>query len=191
LCAHSVDGRFHPTPFDFDELRAPSREIPLASVKVANRAIEKQRPENEPFGKSGTRCGLFDPQIEEPFGVTYSGRLDHNIYPVTQFKCQVNGPREAGRYNLSVALLGTAMMPDRCERGRAYAWACVCVGVGILKCVLRHNLNACNCVQQHEHGRSGGRAKNLRDGPPWRGLYAAGTRWPAPSTADTGSDRVI
>jgi len=25
---------------------------------------------------------------------------------------QVNGPREAGRYNLSVALLGTAMMPD-------------------------------------------------------------------------------
>jgi hypothetical protein len=60
----SVDGRFHPTPFDFDELRAPSREIPLASVKVANRATEKQRPENEPFGKSGTRCGLFDPDIE-------------------------------------------------------------------------------------------------------------------------------
>ena len=108
-----MDGRFHPTPFDFEELRAPSREIPLTSVKVANRALEKQRPENEPFGKSGTRCGLFDPGIEEPFGVTYGTTLDHNIYPVTEFKCQVNGPREAGRYNLSVALLGTAMMPDR------------------------------------------------------------------------------
>ena len=107
-----MDGRFHPTPFDFEELRAPSREIPLTSVKVANRALEKQRPENEPFGKSGTRCGLFDPGIEEPFGVTYGTTLDHNIYPVTEFKCQVNGPREAGRYNLSVALLGTAMMPD-------------------------------------------------------------------------------
>ena len=107
-----MDGRFHPKPFDFDELRAPSREIPLASVKVANRALEKQRPENEPFGKSGTRCGLFDPDVEEPFGVTYATSLDSNEYPVTGFKCQVNGPREAGRYNLSVALLGTAMMPD-------------------------------------------------------------------------------
>ena len=103
LAPGSVDGRFHPTPFDFEELRAPSREIPLASVKVANRASEKQRPENEPFGKSGTRCGLFDPAIEEPFGVTLSTSRDHNIYPVTQFKCQVNGPREAGRYNLSGA----------------------------------------------------------------------------------------
>lgn len=102
-----VEGRFHKTPFEFEELRAPSMEIPLASVKIANRAEEAQRAENEPFGKSGTRCALFDQEIEEPYGV---GEV--HGHEVREFKCQVNGPREAGRYNLSVALLGTKMAND-------------------------------------------------------------------------------
>jgi len=101
-----VKGRFHRTPFDFDELRAPSMEIPLASVKIANRAAEAQRAENEPFGQSGTRCALFNQEIEEPYGVVEGNN------EVTGFRCQVNGPREAGRYNLSVALLGTQMKDD-------------------------------------------------------------------------------
>ena len=77
------------------------------SVKIANRAVEGQRPENEPFGQSGTRCALFDQDIEEPFGVS-----DTAGGGVEWFKCQVNGPREAGRYNLSVALLGHGMTHD-------------------------------------------------------------------------------
>ena len=63
-------GRFHKAPFEFEELRAPANEVSLASVKVANRPGEGQSPENEPFGKSGTRCALFDAEIEEPYGVT-------------------------------------------------------------------------------------------------------------------------
>jgi hypothetical protein len=98
-----VNGRFHSMPFEFEELRAPSMEIPLASVKIANRAAEKQQPGNEPFGQSGTRCALFNQESEEPFEVVLQGDT------VSEFTCQVNGPREAGRYNMSVALLGRNM----------------------------------------------------------------------------------
>ena len=113
----TVDGRFHKAPFDFDELRAPSQEVPLLSVKVANREGEGQSPENEPFGQSGTRCALFDADIEEPYGLVYNEEKLWNgnlRYPdqVDQFKCQIYGPREGGRYNLSVALLGSAMIPE-------------------------------------------------------------------------------
>ena len=110
----TVSGRFHATPFEYERLRAPSMEIPLASVKIANRALEGQRPENEPFGQSGTRCALFNQNIEEPFGVgdvswdCQSGQPGC-VPNVNRFICEVNGPREAGRYNLSVALLGTGM----------------------------------------------------------------------------------
>ena len=45
-------------------------EVPLLSVKVANRPGEGQNPENEPFGQSGTRCSVFNPDTEEPYGVT-------------------------------------------------------------------------------------------------------------------------
>jgi hypothetical protein len=110
----TVDGRFHRKPFEFEVLRAPAVEIPLASVKIANRAPESQRPENEPFGQSGTRCVLFNPELEEPFGVVYASGEE-----VRQFKCQVNGPRAAGRYNLSVALLGTAMEDNQMWLGEA------------------------------------------------------------------------
>jgi len=79
------------------------------SVKIANRAAEKQRPQNEPFGQSGTRCALFNQDIEEPFGV---GDVYNSGQEIRDFNCQVNGPREAGRYNLSVALLGSEMMND-------------------------------------------------------------------------------
>ncbi len=48
---------------------------------------------------------LFDPASEQPYPLVQSGEL------VSQFMCQI-GPREGGRYNLSVALLGQAMMPD-------------------------------------------------------------------------------
>jgi hypothetical protein len=102
----TVNGRFHSKPFEFEVLRAPAVEIPLVSVKIANRAPESQRPENEPFGQSGTRCALFNQELEEPFGV---GQVYEGGQEVRQFKCQVHGPRAAGRYNLSVALLGTAM----------------------------------------------------------------------------------
>lgn len=54
----TVTGRFKATPFNFDEMKAPSQEVPLASVKIANREAEQQNPKNEPFGQSGTRCGL-------------------------------------------------------------------------------------------------------------------------------------
>ena len=36
----TVKGRFHTAPFEFEEMRAPHMEIPLASVKIANRAAE-------------------------------------------------------------------------------------------------------------------------------------------------------
>ena len=104
----TVAGKFYSGPFDFNELQSPTLEVPLASVKVANRDPEKQRPENEPFGQSGTRCGLFDSKAEAPYGV-FSG---DGRSLVSKFLCQISGPREAGRYNLSVALLGQAMMPD-------------------------------------------------------------------------------
>lgn len=48
---------------------------------------------------------LFDPVSEQPYPLVQSGQL------VSQFVCQI-GPREGGRYNMSVALLGQAMMPD-------------------------------------------------------------------------------
>ena len=105
----TVSGRWRLEPFNFDEVKAPSQEVPLISVKVANRGTEFSRPKNEPFGQSGTRCALFDPATEEPFGVFPNSGNNR----VEGFICQVNGPREGGRYNLSVALLGTAMIPDR------------------------------------------------------------------------------
>jgi len=37
-------------------------QVPLISVKVANRGTAFSRPFNEPFGQSGTRCALFDPE---------------------------------------------------------------------------------------------------------------------------------
>jgi hypothetical protein len=101
----TIAGRFHSAPFAFSEIRAPRLEVPLASVKVVNPSVEQQQPANEPFGQSGTRCMLFDPISEEPYPLVQSGEL------VSQFVCQI-GPREGGRYNLSVALLGRAMMPD-------------------------------------------------------------------------------
>jgi hypothetical protein len=103
----TVSGVFFSGPFAIKALQSPSLEVPLASVKIANRQPEQQRPENEPFGQSGTRCALFDPGLEEPYGVFGDGG---NL--VTKFFCKISGPREAGRYNLSVALLGQAMMPD-------------------------------------------------------------------------------
>ena len=102
-----MTGTFYSGPFAFSALQSPTLEVPLASVKVANREQEQQRPETEPFGQSGTRCGLFDPSLEAPYGV-YGDGGDL----VNKFNCKVSGPREAGRYNLSVALLGQAMMPD-------------------------------------------------------------------------------
>ena len=110
----TVRGRFHKKPFEFEVLRAPNAEIPLASVKVANRPGEQQKPENEPFGQSGTRCALFDQTIEEPFGVS-----EVNGEEVNWFKCQVNGPRDAGRYNLSVALLGDGTQDRQMTMGEA------------------------------------------------------------------------
>jgi hypothetical protein len=101
----TVSGRFHSAPFAFSEVRAPRLEVPLASVKVTNPSAEQQQPANEPFGQSGTRCMLFDPISEQPYPLVQSGDL------VSRFVCQIGG-REGGRYNLSVALLGQAMMPD-------------------------------------------------------------------------------
>jgi hypothetical protein len=48
---------------------------------------------------------LFDPISEQPYALVQSGDL------VSRFVCQISG-REGGRYNMSVALLGQAMMPD-------------------------------------------------------------------------------
>ena len=101
----TVSGSFYKSPFAPNEVQSPRMEVPLASVKVANRDLNQQRPENEPFGQSGTRCGLFDPTTELPYRVESGGDQ------VTSFSCMISGPREAGRYNLSVALLGQAMSP--------------------------------------------------------------------------------
>jgi len=81
----TTTGKWHITPFSFDELKAPQREVPLASVKVANRDAAQQEPRNEPFGQSGVRCQLFDPLTEEPYGV-----VDDGGSTVTQFNCKVN-----------------------------------------------------------------------------------------------------
>jgi hypothetical protein len=43
-------------------------------------------------------------RAEEPFGIYHIN--DNQDWEVEKFFCQVNGPREGGRYNLSVALLG-------------------------------------------------------------------------------------
>jgi hypothetical protein len=42
-------------------------QVPLVSVKVANRLTAFSRPENEPFGASGTRCGIFNPDTGAHF----------------------------------------------------------------------------------------------------------------------------
>ena len=104
-----VSGSWRSEPFAFEELNAPRMEVPLSSVKIANRAPEQQEGQNEPFGKSGTRCALFNAELEEPFGITEGSSQGW----IKDFICKVNGPREAGRYNVSVALLGKAMIPDR------------------------------------------------------------------------------
>jgi len=49
----TVKGRWHGTGFVNEEIKAPSQEIPLVSVKVANRPGELADPKNEPFGSSG------------------------------------------------------------------------------------------------------------------------------------------
>ena len=103
----TVTGFWMNTPFNFEEIRAPSQEIPLVSVKVANRPGALQNAANEPFGASGTRCLLFDPATEEPYGIEPD---DNN--PVRLFKCSVGPAPEANRYNLSVALLGRGRIPD-------------------------------------------------------------------------------
>jgi hypothetical protein len=101
----TISGFFHERPFEFEEIRAPRLEVPLASVKVVNPSIEQQQAANEPFGKSGTRCMLFDPTSEQPYALVQSGDT------VSQFVCRISG-REGGRYNVSVALLGLGMKPE-------------------------------------------------------------------------------
>jgi hypothetical protein len=101
----TVSGFFFSAPFAFNEIKAPRLEVPLVSVKLANPSIAQQQPANEPFGKSGTRCMLFDPMSEQPYAIVQSGTT------VSQFSCRIIG-RDGGRYNMSVALLGQAMMPD-------------------------------------------------------------------------------
>lgn len=76
------------------------------SVKIANKASANvdNKARDEPFGQSGSRCSLFDPGEgdEEPFGA-----FNNTPSPtIIKFLCQVQGQREGGRYNLSVALLG-------------------------------------------------------------------------------------
>ena len=69
----TVTGRFHYAPFAADQTQAPRLEVPLASVKVANRDAAQQQPSNEPFGRSGTRCSLFDAVTEAPYPLVLSG----------------------------------------------------------------------------------------------------------------------
>jgi hypothetical protein len=98
----TITGFFHPEPFKVEEVKAPSQEVPLISVKIANKGEENTKAKNEPFGQSGTRCTLFDPTSEEPIGVS---EYSHSWYRfVRQFKCRVSGQREGGRYNMSVSL---------------------------------------------------------------------------------------
>jgi hypothetical protein len=104
----TVEGVFARNPFNFDEVKAPSQEVPLVSVKIANTGVENTRAQNEPFGQSGTRCTLFEPTSDEPLGVTEYRDIVH------KFVCRVGGQREGGRYNLSVALLGNSYnSPDQ------------------------------------------------------------------------------
>jgi hypothetical protein len=49
----TVKGEWYGTGFVNEEIKAPSQEIPLVSVKVANRPGELADPKNEPFGSSG------------------------------------------------------------------------------------------------------------------------------------------
>lgn len=69
----TVTGRFHSAPFSADQTQAPRLEVPLASVKVANRDAAQQQPSNEPFGISGTRCSLFDAVTENPYPLVQNG----------------------------------------------------------------------------------------------------------------------
>ncbi len=63
---------------------------------VVNRGKEFRKPANDPFGQPGTRCLLFDPLSEEPYGTTM-----RNSNEVSMFKCAV-GSREGWRYALDV-----------------------------------------------------------------------------------------
>ncbi len=69
----TVSGRFHSAPFSADQTQAPRLEVPLASVKVANREAAQQQPSNEPFGTSGTRCSLVDAVTDEPYPLVQNG----------------------------------------------------------------------------------------------------------------------
>ncbi len=81
----TITGFFHSAPFAFNEIRAPRLEVPLVSVKVANPSVAQQKPENEPFGKSGTRCMLFDPTTEQPYPTVQSGDTLTGDYTVIQY----------------------------------------------------------------------------------------------------------
>ncbi len=110
-------GLFPEGPFNFDEVKSPVNEVPLVSVKIANKASANvdNKAKDEPFGQSGSRCAIFEfgDGDELPLGVfknSGSRNLrDQESGPwVYKFICQVEGQREGGRYNISVALLGPA-----------------------------------------------------------------------------------
>ena len=95
-----------------EEVKAPSQEVPLISVKVANKGAENTKAQNEPFGQSGTRCTLFDPVTEEPIGISeYQQTAGSSYRFVRQFKCQISGQREGGRYNMSVSVAVWPLLP--------------------------------------------------------------------------------
>mmetsp|Transcript_45072 Transcript_45072/g.109779 ORF Transcript_45072/g.109779 Transcript_45072/m.109779 type:complete len:280 (-) Transcript_45072:427-1266(-) len=85
-------------PFGRDEVLIRLRVAPL-------RNPFQQDQKNEPFGLSGTRCLLFDDVTEESLLWEPAAQ---NWQINDTFACRVGGPREAGRYNLSVALLGVS-----------------------------------------------------------------------------------
>ena len=116
----TVHGFFPSQPFGFDEVKSPVNEVPLISVKIANKASVNvdNKARDEPFGQSGSRCSIFESGEGEelPHGIYGSWRIKQ----VTKFLCQVQGQREGGRYNLSVALLGPAH-DEKSEYGEALA----------------------------------------------------------------------
>ena len=155
LAILTITGYFRPEPFEVAELKSPSQEVPLISVKVANKGEENVKAKNEPFGQSGTRCTLFDPTTEEPIGVSkFKGS-----WFVRQFKCQISGQREGGRYNMSV--ISSLPCLYICMQG-----------------LMRHvraggPFGTQLCVRGAKHGRGIGSGPTASIGPARRALHVA------------------
>jgi hypothetical protein len=108
-------------------------------MAVVNREKELQNPANEPFGQSGSRCSLFDPLKEEPYGTEL-----RNPDEVAKFMCAISA-REGWRYAcmyVYVYVCTYICMYVHVQAGWRYACMYVYMYVHMFVCM---------CINKHTH----------------------------------------